>query len=162
MNDVTTATYDVKSPETPLDSGVGRIGEHSPHQLRCLLNGGKYSLVNTPARWQVREDKSFHIPDLLSDKQNPPDMESFSAATEHASHLAKAQALVGDARHLVRMVAEALCESGDRRAMQTEVACNVIEKKLGEAYKGIDKHHRRHTNLFLAYFDLNRKHDERD
>lgn len=41
--------------------------------------------------------------------------------------------------------------------MQTEAACNVIEKKLSKAYNRIDKHDRRHTNLFLAYVDLREK-----
>lgn len=55
--------------------------------------------------------------------------ESFSAATDHAKHLTDAQALVGDAMHLVRVMPEALGQEGDRR----------------------------YTNLFLAYVDLNEK-----
>ncbi len=38
--------------------------------------------------------------------------------------------------------------------MQTETACKVIEDKVSKAYNRIDKHDRRHTNLFLAYCDL--------
>lgn len=104
--------------------------------------------------YQVREDKGFYIPDMISDKRNLPDMEIFDAASEHAVHLTEAERLVGDAMHLVRMMAEALGQEGDRRAEQTNVACNAIEKKLSKAYNRIDKHDRRHTNLFLAYFDL--------
>lgn len=162
MNDATiSANYDVNRPEMPFDSVVGRIGqperEHSPDQVRCFPRGGKYPLVNTPARWQVREDKGFYIPDMLSDKENAPDRESFSAATEHASHLAEARALVGDAMHLVRMMAGALGQEGDRRAEQTDAACRVVERQLSEAYNWIDKHDARHVNLFLAYFDLKHK-----
>ena len=38
--------------------------------------------------------------------------------------------------------------------MQTETALKVIEKKLGKAHTQIDRHRRRHTNLFLAHCDL--------
>ena len=62
--------------------------------------------------------------------------------------------------HLIRMMAEAGCDEGDRRAMQLYAACNVIEKKLRKAYNGIDKHDRCHTNLFLAYVDLREKTDK--
>ena len=157
MNDATSATYDVNSPVTPLDSGVRRIGqpvcEHPPGQVRCFLIDGKYPLVNTPARWQVREDKSFYIPDML-DERHPPNMEIFKAASDHAVHLTEAELLVADAMHLVRMMSTALGQEGDRRAEQTDAACKVIERKLSKAYNRIDKHDRRHINLFLAYFDL--------
>ena len=66
---------------------------------------------------------------FLSDERYHHTRESFSAATDHAKHLTDAQALVGDAMHLVRMMAEALGQEGDRR----------------------------YTNLFLAYVDLNEK-----
>ena len=38
--------------------------------------------------------------------------EHFSAASDYAKQLTKALILVGDAIHLVRMIAEALCEAG--------------------------------------------------
>ena len=164
MNDATSATYEPDGPETPLDSVVRRIGqparEHSPGQVRCFLSGGKYPLASTPARWQVREDKGFYIPNMLSDKQNPADRETFSAASDHAADLIKAERLVADAMHLVRMMAEALGQDGDRRAEQTDAACRAIERQLSEAYNWIDKHDTRHINLFLAYFDLMEKSEE--
>ena len=160
MNSATSATYEANNPETSLDSVVGRIGqpvrEHSPGQVRCFLSRGKYPPVSTPARWEVREDKGFYIPNMLSDNESPTDREVFNAASDHAVHLAKAEGLVADAMHLVRMMAEALGQVGDRRAEQTDAACRAIERQLSEAYNLIDKHDTRHINLFLAYFDLKR------
>lgn len=161
MNDATSATYEANSPETPIDSVVGWIGpparEQSPGQVRCFLSRGKYPPVSTPARWQVREDSGFVVPDMLSDKQNLVDREAFSAASDYAVHLTQAERLVADAMHLVRMMAEALGQEGDRRAEQTDAACRVVEGQLSKAYNLIDKHDRRHTNLFLAYVDLKEK-----
>ena len=164
MNNATSGTYEANSPEIPLDIVVGRIGpptrEHSPGQVQSLLRDGRYPLVNTPARWQAREDKSFYIPDML-DERNPPNMEIFKAASDHAVHLTEAEALVADAMHLVRMMSTALGQEGDRRAEQTDAACKVIEQRLSNAYNRIDKHDRRHINLFLAYFHLKHKAEEK-
>ena len=38
--------------------------------------------------------------------------------------------------------------------MQTETALKAIEKKPGKAHTQIDRHRHRHTNLFMAHFDL--------
>lgn len=163
MNNATSATYDTNSLDTPANSVLGRISqptrEHSPGQVRCFLSGGKYPPVNTPAKWQVREDKSFYVPDML-DERNPPNMEVFKAASDHAVHLTEAELLVADAMQLVRMMSTALGQEGDRRAEQTEAACKVIERKLSKAYNRIDKHERRHINLFLAYVDIKEKTDK--
>lgn len=43
----------------------------------------------------------------------------------------------------------ALCESCDCHAIQTEVAREVIEKKLSKARKRIDEYATIHTNLLL-------------
>lgn len=133
--------YDARTVPSRLDNSV-LCGD-----VRCL----------GISRYQVNEDKGFYIPNILSDERYDYKQESISAARDHAKHLTRAWALVGDAMHLVRMMAEAGCEEGDRRAMQIYTACNVIEKKLRKAYNGIDKHDRRHTNLFLAYVDLKEK-----
>ena len=161
MNDTTLAIHGVPNSEIPRDSVAGRVGEplqqRPAGRVRSLLSTADYPLFEPPAAWQVREDQGVYIPDFLSDERYDYKRESFSAATDHAKHLTKAQALVGDAMHLIRMMAEAGCEEGDRRAMQIYAACNVIEKKLRKAYNGIDKHDRRHANLFLAYVDLKEK-----
>lgn len=166
MSNATTVTCEANSPKTPLDGVVVGIGqpvrEQSPGDVRCILNHGEYPPVSTPTRWQVREDSSFDVPDMLSDKQNPPDREIFNAASEHAVHLAKAQGLVADAMHLIRMMAEALGQEGDRRAEQTDAACRAIERPLSEAYNLIDRHDSRHINLFVAYFDPKLKSESRE
>lgn len=103
---------------------------------------------------QVREDRGIYVPDLIADGKHDMEDAHFSAATDYAKHLTEAHGLVGEALNLVRLMSDALCDAGDRRAMQTETACKVIEEKLRKAYNRIDEHDRRHTNLFLAYCDL--------
>jgi len=108
---------------------------------------------------QVREDKGFYIPDFLSDKQHDTNPEAYSAAADHAEHLLRAEHLLGEALNLVGLMLASLGDESDSRAMQTETALKLIEKKLKTAYNRIDKHDARHTNLFLAYFDLKDKTD---
>lgn len=145
---LTTEAPPVLNPECD----AGTIPHRLDDSVRCA--GVHYLRAS---RYQVNEDKGFYIPDILSDERYDHKQESLSAVRDHAKHLTKAWTLVGDAMHLVRMMAKAGCEEGDRRAMQIEVACDVIEKKLRKAYNRIDKHDRRHTNLFLAYVDLKEK-----
>ena len=47
-----------------------------------------------------------------------------------------------------------LDDESDGRAMQTIAGLRVVEQKLRKAHGQIDKHHTRHRNLLLAYFDL--------
>ena len=47
----------------------------------------------------------------------------------------------------------------DARAMQVDTALAAIEKKLCKAHNRINKHDWRHSNPFLAYFDLRGKTD---
>ena len=111
----------------------------------------------TRANWQVREDEEdrrFYVPDLLSDKDYDADRQAYSAAREYAVHLQKAEGLVCRAEDLVGLMRAAISYESDARAMQTDAALSVIEKKLAKAHSRINRHDRRHTNLFLAYFDL--------
>jgi hypothetical protein len=144
----TTETHPVLNPE--FDAGT------IPHRLddSVQCKGVHYLRAS---RYKVNEDKGLYIPDILSDERYDYKQESFSAARDHAKHLTRAWTLVGDAMHLVSMMAKAACEKSDHRAMEIEVACDVIEKKLRKAYNRIDQHDRRHTNLFLAYVDLKEK-----
>lgn len=143
-----TETLPVIQPE----HDAGTISRRLDDSVLC---GEVHSL--RASKYQVREDKGFYIPNVISDDRDGARQEYFSAATDHAKHLGKAQQLLGEALNLVSLMSAALSEQGDRRAMQTETACKVIEDKLSEAYNRIDKHDRRHTNLFLAYFDLKSK-----
>ena len=122
-----------------------------------VLSDGVHYL--RPSENQVREDKEFYIPDLLSGERYESTLEEYSAAMGHAKHLYKAQDLLGAALNLVGLLLAALGDEGDSRAMQIEAALKVIEKKLSKAYTRIDKHEARHTNLFLVYFDLREKTD---
>lgn len=122
-----------------------------------LLDGIHYL---HPSKSQVREDKGFYIPDLLSDAQYDANPKAYAAFADHDRHLHKAEGLLGEAWNLVRLMLAALGDEGDSRAMQTEAGMKVIEKKLSKAHTQIDKQHTRHTNLYLAYFDLKDKADE--
>lgn len=120
-------------------------------------------LFQTRANWQVREneeDQRFYVPDLLSDKDYDADRQAYSAAREYAVHLQKAEGLVYQAEDLVGLMLAAIGDECDARAMQSYAALKVIEKTLRKAHRCVNKHDRRHANLFLAYFDLKNKSDE--
>lgn len=103
---------------------------------------------------QVREDRSFYVPDLLSDKDYDTDPQAYAAAGDYAEHLRDAERLLCEVQDLVGLMRAAISDECDARAMQAETALTIIEKKLRKINKGVDKHDRRHTNLFLAYVDL--------
>jgi hypothetical protein len=109
---------------------------------------------------QVREDKESYIPDFLTDGKYDTNPEGYSAASKHAKHLRKAEGLLDDAYNLVRLLLASLADEGDSRAMQIEAGLKAVEKKLDKAHLQLDKHDTRHTNLYLAYFDLKRKEEE--
>ena len=160
MNDAnisTITTNDVNSPEMPPDNGAGQTASGSRTRSgSCTV----YQPTFKPrTNWEVREDKGFYIPDVLSDAEYDAEPEAHSLAADHAQHLYKAQRVVGEALNLAGLMLASLGEEGDSRAMQTETGLKVIENKLKKAYNRIDKHDRRHTNLFLAYFDLANKTD---
>lgn len=108
---------------------------------------------------QVREDRSFFVPDLLSDKHYDTDPKAYAAAEDHAGHLRDAERLLCEPQDLVGLMRAAIGDECDARAMQSDTALKIIEKKLRKAHSRIDKHDRCHANLFLAYFDLRAKKD---
>ena len=136
MNDANIATYDVLNPKTPLD---------------CVAD---------PTLFQVKEDPGSYTPHLLSGKRYADNPKTHSAAADHAQHLLKAERLLDEAQNLAGLMLASLDDECDSRAMQTETALKVIEKKLSEAHTQIDRHHRCHTELFLNYFDLRDKTNE--
>ena len=158
MNDATFTTNDLNNSEMALDNGARQTTLKSrPRSGDCTV----YRPTFKPREnWEVREDKSLYIPDLLTDAEYDAKPEAYSIAAEHAQHLYKAQGLVGEALNLAGLMRASLGDEGDSRAMQTETGLKVIEKKLKKAYNRIDKHDRRHTNLFLAYFNLRAKSEE--
>ena len=88
------------------------------------------------------------------------DRQAYTATREYAVHLQKAEGLVCRAEDLVGLMRAAISYESDARAMQADAALSVIGKKLAKAHSCINRHDRRHTNLFLAYFDLKDKSDE--
>ncbi len=119
-----------------------------------------HPFFQTRADWQVREDQRFYVPDLLSDKNYDADRLAHAAARDYAVHLQKAEGLVCQAEDLVGLMRAAISYESDARAMQADTALAVIEKKLCKAHSRINKHDRRHSNLFLAYCDLRGKTDK--
>ena len=118
------------------------------------------AFFQTRAVWQVREnekDQRFDVPDLLSDKDYDADRHAYCAAREYAAHLQKAESLVCRAEDLVGLMRAAISYESDARAMQADAALSVIGKKLAKAHSRINRHDRRHTNLFLAYCELKAK-----
>lgn len=136
---------------------------------RCPVAGGRDYPLSTADRaennpffqaravWQVREDEEdqrFYVPDLLSGKDYDADRQAYAAAREYAVHLQKAEGLVCQAEDLVGLMLAAIGDECDARAMQSYAALKVIEETLRKAHRCVNKHDRRHANLFLAYFDL--------
>ena len=158
MNNATITTNDLNSPKMPLDSSAGQTTPGSRTRSGgCTVYRPTFRPLTN---WQVREDEEFYVPDVLSDKHDDTNPEAYALAAEHARHLYKAEGLVGEALNLAGLMLASLGDEGDSRAMQTETGLKVIEKKLKKAYNRIDRHDMRHTNLFLAYFNLRAKSDE--
>ena len=112
------------------------------------------------SKYQLREDRGFYIPNLLSDPEYDANAEAYSALSQQAKYLRKAEGSLDDAWNLTRLMLASLGDEGDSRAMQIEAGLKVIEKKLSKTHARIDKHDTRYTNLFLAYFELRYKTDE--
>ncbi|HET6629149.1 MAG TPA: hypothetical protein VFG91_05210 [Woeseiaceae bacterium] len=104
----------------------------------------------------MMEEPPFYVPDLLSDEDYDVDPDAFSAADAHARHLRKAERLLNDAQNLARVLRESLHDAADARAMQADTVLAIIDNKLNKACRAVDKHGRRHSNLFLAYVEAAR------
>ena len=116
-----------------------------------------YPRYEARADWRVCEDGGYYVQDLLSDKDYDPDRQAYAAAEDHATHLRDAEHLLNDALNLVGLMLVAIGDDCDSRAMQSEIALTIIEKKPRKTHRRIDQHDRRHTNLFLAYCSLKDK-----
>ena len=105
---------------------------------------------------RVREDKGFYIPEIVAEEafRNNPDL--FSNAFGHAEDLSRARILLGE---VLRQIGSMPGTHGDDHAAPPGPACATIEKQLRKAYNRLERHDRRHTNLFLAYFDLKGRSD---
>lgn len=162
MSEVNTATYDVHDSRAPAAgmtlAAACRTPKRSAHRAYPVIAGAPGSFPSSVAEWQVREDKASYIPDFLSDEDFDPELHA--AADEHAKHLRKAQAYLDEVYNLVGVLLASLGDEGDSRSMQAETMLKIIERKLDKAHDRIDRHDRRHTNLFHAYFDLKQQVEE--
>ena len=104
----------------------------------------------------VREGKGFYIPEIVTAEAFRNNPEFFSNAFGHAKDLSKARRLLGEALHQIGSMTDT---PGNAHVLQTGPACRAIEKKLCKAYNRLERHDCRHTNLFLAYFDLKGRSD---
>ena len=107
----------------------------------------------------MREDCGCYVPDLLSGNHDDINQYAYAAAEKHAKHLRDAEHLVNEALNLVGLLRAAIGDDCDNRAMQSEIALTIIEKKLLKTGRRINQHDRHHANLFLAYVDLKGKAD---
>lgn len=105
---------------------------------------------------EVKEDPEFYVPDLLSEDACELDSAAYSAADAHAGHLRKAEGWVHDAQNLARVLRASVQTDGDRRAAEADTVLKIIESRLRKISRAIDRHGRRHSNLFLAYVALRR------
>ena len=167
MNPVHRTTEDYRDVETCLALAAPPANTESPKHASggsdCRLDTRDYAFsyprIEARADWQVREDGGYYVPDLLSDKSYDPDRHAYAAAEDHANHLRDAERLLNDVLNLVGLMLAAIGDDCDCRAMQSEIALTIIEKKLRKIHRRIDRHDRRHTNLFLAYCGLQAKAD---
>ena len=89
---------------------------------------------------QVREDGAVYRADR-------------AAVFRHDVHLRKAERLLDEARNLVALLLASLGDEADARAMQTEIALKLIEKKLSKVHARIDRHEAAHGSSFVACSD---------
>ncbi len=136
---------------------ITNISTRTPYPLDTTSTFADLSGFNTVKDRQVREDRGFYIPDILSGEDYGAFSKEYAAAGEHAKHLRNAERLVCQAEDLVGLMRAAISYESDARAMQADTALTILEKKLAKAHSCVNKHDRRHTNLFLAYFDLKNK-----
>lgn len=136
---------------------ITNISTRTPYPLDVTNTFADPSGFNTVKDRQVREDRGFYIPDILSGEDYGAFSPEYAAAEDHAKHIHKAECLLDESENLVALMRAAIGDECDARAMQAETALIIIEKKLRKAHSRINKHDRRHTNLFLAYFDLKNK-----
>jgi hypothetical protein len=156
-----TVTYDAANPQITLPAMVVRAATETPKgtESRVYLPPGigraaSPRFASVVPRWQVREDGGYYIPDFLSDKDDEGDPLLSKAADADSEDLREAQGLLDEAANLVAVLRASMEQECDARAARAETVLKIVEKKVNQAHNRIDRHEIRHTNLFLAYFDL--------
>ncbi len=122
--------------------------------MQCLSRNDRGEGHGWP---RVMEEPELYVPDLLADENYELDPATFAAADEHARHLRKAERLLDEALNLARVLRASLQDGTDTRAMQADTVLRIIDRKLNRAHRAVDRHGRRHSNLFLAYSEALRE-----
>ena len=170
MNPIYHSTEDNRDAETHLALVAPPVNTGSRKNTTggsvCLLDikdcGFSYPRIEARVDWRVCEDRGHYVPDLLSDRDYDPDRQTYAAAEDYATHLRDAEHLLNEVLNLVGLMLAAIGDDCDSRAMQSEIALKIIEKKVQKTHRRINQHDRRHTNLFLAYSDLKGKLESKD
>lgn len=156
-----TVTYDAANPQTTLPAMLVRAATETSKGTESRVypppgigRAASPLFASVAPRWQVREDGGYYIPDFLCDKDDAADPLLSEAADADSKDLREAQGLLDEAANLVAVLLASMEQECDARAAQAETVLTIVEKKVNQAHNRIDRHEIRHTNLFLAYFEL--------
>ena len=165
MNTASTLNNNLKNPEVRLDgnsikavqiSRMRRAGQ-VVYPLETANNARNLSSFSSRL-----DGQGVYVPDPLPSTERDANPAPSSAIADHAKHLRRAERTIDDASNLVGLMLTSLDDESDGRAMQTIAGLRVIERKLRKVHGQIDKHHTRHRNLLLAYFDLKNQAENED
>ena len=104
--------------------------------------------------------KKYKVPESLCGKDLSDENHSAirRAANKHGKQLSKAEGDLFVARDLAVTLRGLLCS--EYQDPEIDLSCTadtvveLIEKRIAKSLNLLDSHSRRHTNLFVAYFDL--------
>ena len=100
--------------------------------------------------------KKYKVPESLCGKDLSDENHSAirRAANKHGKQLSKAEGDLFVARDLAETLQSYLSETHIDECFTACSIVDLIEKRINKARTLLDSHSRRHTNLFVAYFDL--------
>ena len=98
----------------------------------------------------------FEVPEVLSRGRIQDEKYEvlYGAVLKHRKHLSKAEDDLMVAKDLATVLERSLGETHDDHCMTAATVVKQIAKRLDRARSCLDRHGRRHSNLFVAYFDL--------
>lgn len=143
------ADYSANATETQLDDPGDQLSRD-----RYFRHNADYTATASRLIGAVGEDRGFYIPEVVTEEAYRSNPDLFAAAFGHAENLSDVQRLLGEAQDLIRTLSDLPVDDRRAEATQCSVTRLKIEKKLRDASTRLVKHGRRHTNLFLVYFDL--------
>ena len=100
--------------------------------------------------------KKYEVPESLCGKDLCDENHTAirRAANKHGKQLSKAENDLATARDLAETLQSYLGETNIDECFTAGTIVELIEKRINKARTLLDSHSRRHTNLFVAYFDL--------